>query len=98
MKNKRDIERKIDRLYDNAGEQPKPEERARIDALYWVVGQGDPIIDDEEIKPDSDESIRKVIESLKDSKNKYPEFSVFGDPNWRVADAQVEILEWVLAP
>jgi hypothetical protein len=98
MKDKYAIEERVDHLYDRIGhDDPSPVERGRINALDWVLGNGDPIGDDEDAKAD-EAGIRKVIEELKQTRTKYPRFSTFGDPNWDVADAQVEILEWVLAP
>lgn len=98
MKNERAITRRLNELYDHVGEHPTPEQSGQMDALGWVLGEADSILEDENAKADSDDAIRKAIEELKASKKKYPEYSLFGDPNWRVADAQVAILEWVLEP
>lgn len=97
MKDKNEIRVKVHRLVRTAGDPPTAEQRAQIDALDWILGDADPILDDESLIPDSDENIRKAITLLKASKDQYPQYSAFGDPNWRIADAQVEILEWVLS-
>lgn len=41
----------------------------------------------------SKEEIQKQIDGLKRDKEKLPEYSKFGDPNWQMIDAQLSILE-----
>ena len=44
--------------------------------------------------PTTDEGIDKLIKAVKAEYEGIPEFSMFGDPNWRIRDATIEILEW----
>lgn len=39
------------------------------------------------------EEKQKAIEDLKRLKNKLPEFSKFGDENWKIIDLQIDIVE-----
>lgn len=38
------------------------------------------------------DQIKKEIENLKRQKEQLPEKSIFGDPNWKIIDAQIFIL------
>jgi hypothetical protein len=100
MKDSGYIERKIDRLADAYYENEKPDPRvhAQIEALEWVIGQHDSVIDDMEIsgRPLTEDEIKQAIVMHCKSKTKLPEYSVFGDNNWRNIDAQIDILNWVL--
>ena len=53
------------------------------------------LITDEDVAiPQSDEDLDKLIAILKAEKENIPEYSLFGDPNWQIFNAQIEICEW----
>jgi hypothetical protein len=93
MRDKIDVEIRLDEIY---GEDPQ--EKAKADALGWILGDSDPITGDDEStgKFATEDEVEKAIESLKNDRKTIPEFSMFGDPNWQQIDAQIEILRWVL--
>lgn len=103
MKDGHEIERRIDNLYGDmemSGESSRGESIARhkIDALEWVKGGGDDLVDIETIwsTPITEDNIKAMIEKIKRSKDEIVEYSRFGDANWLQIDGQVETLEWVL--
>ena len=44
----------------------------------------------------SETEIKTMIGKLEAERQRLPEYSVFGDPNWPGIDSRVEALEWVL--
>ena len=95
MKDKRDIERRIDHLYDDLDERsPDPVVRAKVEALDFLLGDHDPICEAVLEAPTDDAGIAALIAALNDEKTTVPEYSAFGDPNWRITEGMVEILEW----
>jgi hypothetical protein len=97
MKNLSEIKDEIDSIYDLMDEDD-PVGRAEIDALEWVIGQADPPIDDMKGtgKLATEDEIKKCIELLRKERTTLPEYSFFRDPNWRMIDAQIEQLQWIL--
>jgi len=102
LKSKVEILIEIDRIYEDChgDAEPEPEDRAKTEALEWVTGGGYPISGDATDDPlgrmAEEEEVMLTIEELKRQRNELPEYSLFGDPNWRMTDAQVEILQWVI--
>jgi len=41
----------------------------------------------------TDEEIRLQVEGLKRMKDRFPEFSKFGDKNWELIDAQIDVIQ-----
>ena len=96
MKNKYEIKDEIDTTYDLMDEDD-PVGRAKIEALDWVLGDADPPADIEGTgKEATEDEIKNCITLLKKDREEIPEYSFFGDPNWKVLDAQIEILQWVI--
>ncbi|KKN74984.1 hypothetical protein LCGC14_0384860 [marine sediment metagenome] len=71
-----------------------PVELAKYEALGFLLGDMDSPVESITEPPTTDDEINKLIEGVKAEYEGVPEFSMFGDPNWRVRDATIEILEW----
>ena len=91
MKAEFELKAKEDALYE--GDSEDPIIRAKLDTIGFLLGETDPITDEPTDVPQTDEDLDKLIEVLKKDKNSVPEYSAFGDPNWRVSDAMIEICE-----
>lgn len=100
MKSKIDITLEEDAIYDKCGrDEPSAIDRARLAALGWAKGELDPITDDGiDVygRGATEDEIKQTIEQLKTERESIPEYSFFGDPNWQMTNAQIEILEWIL--
>lgn len=98
MKNTEQIERKITKLMDAYDERKDKMSYHQYQMLDWVTGDNDCPIDGIEATGEeiTDEIIKEAIEKLKKLKTNIPEYSFFGDNNWKRIDSEVEILEWVL--
>jgi hypothetical protein len=96
MKSMDEMRRKEDQIYDAADpdRNPTPEFNGQRDALGWLMGESEEITEGFEGIPLTDADLDKVIELLLKEKENIPEFSHFGDPNWRVIDAQISIMKW----
>lgn len=99
MKDKYQIDARLSRLYDSlddvGGEDPIIQ--GKLDALDWVSGDADNLISGEVDAGFKEEArITTMIEELIKEKETLPEYSFFGDSNWKLIDAQVEILKWIL--
>ena len=93
MKANFELRAKEDALYE--GDSEDPIIRAKLDALGFLGGNRDSITDDEGTPvPQSDEDLGKLIAILQTDRGNIREYSAFGDPNWKIIDAQVEICEW----
>jgi len=92
MKDKFELQAKEDALYE--GDCEDPIIRAKLDAIGFLLGETATITDEPTAVPQSDEDLDKLIAELGKDKNSVPEYSAFGDPNWRVSDAMIEICEW----
>ena len=92
MKAKFELKAKEDALYE--GDSEDSIIRAKLDTVGFLLGETDPITDEPTDVPQTDEDLDKLIEALKKDKNSVPEYSAFGDPNWRISDAMIEICEW----
>lgn len=44
----------------------------------------------------TEEEIKLKIAKILKEKESLPEFSMFNDPNWLIADEQIRALDWVL--
>ena len=96
MRNDYEIKGEIDAIYDLMDEGD-PIDKAKAEALDWVLGNCDSPADmDLTGKEATENEVRKCIELLEADRRDIPEYSFFGDPNWKVLDAQIEILEWVI--
>lgn len=76
------------------GDYKNPILRAKDETLGFLLGEADPITDEDMKTPKTDEDLDKLIAVLKAERENIPEYSAFGDPNWRIIDAQIEICEW----
>ena len=100
MKARIELKAKEDELYDELDgcEEDRCEykvARGKLDAIGFLLGETDPITDDEDASvPQSDEDLDRLIATLKAERENIAEYSFFGDPNWKVCDAQIEICEW----
>ncbi len=92
MKDKYQLKIKEDELWE--GDNEDPVTRGKTDAIGFLLGDLDSITDEEIAVPQTDEELDKLIAVLKAEKQSYPEYSYFGDPNWKIVDAQIEICEW----
>ena len=91
------IDNKIERLGDDWYESHNKIAQNQLDILEWINGNMDCPIDglDTTGQAIDDSTIDQAIDLLKKSKGKLPEYSFFGDANWKRIDAQIEILNWV---
>jgi len=92
MRSREELKAKEDALYE--GDEADPVVRAKLDALGFLLGDTDCITDAELDPPQSNEDIDLIIAELRNDRDKVPEYSLFGDPNWRITDAQIQICEW----
>lgn len=96
MKSKTDLKLKEDELWNSIGDEGDgdPVTRGQLDALGWLEGETDPITEEDVAVPTTDQELDNVIAILRKEKEDIAEYSFFGDPNWQVSDAQIEICEW----
>lgn len=96
MKDKHQLKAKEDELWATRSEKGEdPILKGEIDAIGFLLGEiEEPITDEDVPVPQSDEDLDSLITHLKDEKKSVAEYSAFGDPNWRIIDAQIEICEW----
>lgn len=94
MKDKIDLSLEEDALYEEAGDEPDSITRAKLDAIGFLRGETDCITDEEIEPPKTDEDIDRLIAILRKERGEIAEYSLFGDPNWQMIDAQIEICEW----
>jgi hypothetical protein len=95
MKDKIDLKIKEDELYDEMPPDGDDEiTRAKLDAISFLLGEGDPITSAELDSPQADADLDKLIAELKKDRENIPEYSAFGDTNWKCIDAQIKICEW----
>ena len=94
MKDKIDLKIKEDELYDSEGGREDPIARAKLDAIGFILGESDPITEAELEPPENDADLDNIIAELKKDRDNIPEYSYFGDPNWRIIDTQIQICEW----
>ena len=96
MKSRAELSQRQDDLYDvfdEAGGE-SPVIQAKLDATGFLLGETDPIVDGAITPPKTDKDIDDLIARLRDERGTLPRFSAFGDPNWSMIDAQIEICEW----
>ena len=91
MKNKYQLKDKENEIW--AGDED-PVNGGRVDAIGFLRGETDPITDEEVAVPETDEDLDNLIAILRKEKENISEYSFFGDPNWKIIDAQIEICEW----
>ena len=95
MKDKIELKIREEELEDILGDdEENPVIYAKRNAVGFLLGEMDPITDEEVEVPTSDEELEKIINILKKERANIPEYSMFGDPNWKVIDAQISICEW----
>jgi len=91
MKDKYQLKRKEDELWESGEDEVT---RGKRDAISFLRGELEPITDADVAVPQSDEDLDNLIAILRTEKEGIPEYSLFGDPNWKITDAQIEICEW----
>ena len=94
MKNKVELRTHEKEIWDDDRMENDPIKRGELDVIGWLLGESDPITDEEIEIPTSDKELDKVIATLKTEKGNIREYSFFGDPNWKIFDAQIEICKW----
>lgn len=95
MKDKFELRAKEDKLWDARGEgNGDPIIVGKIDAIGFLRGETDPITDEDIAVPHTDEDLDNLIKVLRKERLEIREYSAFGDPNWQITDAQIEICEW----
>lgn len=94
MKDKYQLKDKEDALYDASGEGDNPIIRGKLDAIGFLLGETDPITDEDVPAPQTDKDLDNLIAILRKERANIREYSAFGDPNWKIIDAQIEICEW----
>lgn len=95
MRDKIELQIKEEELWDVRGEgEGDPLITGKIDAIGFLQGETDPITDEDVPVPKTNEDLDKLIATLRTERENIAEYSAFGDPNWRVIDAQIEICEW----
>lgn len=68
--------------------------QAKDETLGFLLGEMDSPVESITEPPTTDEDIDKLIEAVREENEGIREFSMFGDPNWKIRDATIEILEW----
>lgn len=68
--------------------------RAKDEILGFLLGDMDSPVESILHPPTNDYEIDELIKEVKVEYEGIPEFSMFGDPNWKVRDAEIEMLEW----
>lgn len=94
MKDKIDIKIKLEELGDEDPNFENESIKAKVDTLTFILGDADPITDEEMEPPTSDAELDQLIEVLRREREEVPRYSFFGDDNWRIVDAQIQICEW----
>lgn len=94
MKNKQSLKLKQNEIYGANPDLEDPVGRARCDTIDFLLGDGDPITDEDFPVPQSDGDLDELITALRKERKAYPEYSLFGDPNWKMIDVEIEICEW----
>lgn len=95
MKDKYQLKTRQDNICNTRDEDyENPILRAKDEALGFLLGDADPITDAEMSVPETDEDLDKLIAQLRQEREGIPAYSAFGDPNWKIIDAQIEICEW----
>ena len=95
MKSKSELKFKQDRVLGDRDEDwDDPILKAKDETLGFLLGDMDSIVMDIETPPTNNSEIDAMIVSVKKEYENLPEFSVFGDPNWKVRDTMIEMLEW----
>jgi hypothetical protein len=94
MRKEYELRIRQDRLLDSLDDNDNPIARAKLEAIDFILGEGDPITNDELPTPKTDEDLDKLIATLEKEKHEVPEYSAFGDPNWKTSEAQIEMVKW----
>lgn len=95
MKDKYQLKDREDELWEERSEdEGNAILRAQCGALGFLRGETDPVTDAEMETSKTDEDLDKLIAQLQQEKENIREYSAFGDPNWQMLDAQIEICEW----
>lgn len=94
MKDKVAIEIKLEELGDEDPNFENEGIKAKVDALTFILGEADPITDEDMKPPKSDAELDHLIEVLRQDREETPHHSFFGDDNWEIIDAQIQICEW----
>lgn len=94
MKDKIELKIKEEELWDADDGRDDPIIRGQIDAIGFLCGDTDPITNEDIAVPQSDDDLDNLIALLRKEKTQIREYSMFGDPNWLIILAQIEICEW----
>ena len=96
MKDKYALRRKQDAVCgERDGDIEDPILQARDETLGFLIGDMESPVESITESPTNNAEIDKLIEAVRAEYEGVPEYSMFGDPNWQVRDAIIEILEWV---
>jgi len=94
MKDMFELRRKEDELWEEDDGRDDPIIAKQIDAIGFLKGELDPITEENQEVPTTDEGLDKLIAQLKIEREQIAEYSFFGDSNWKIIDAQIAICEW----
>ena len=95
MKDKATIRVKMDAVLDERDEDyENPTLQARDETLGFLLGEADSPVSSIVNPPTSDEDLDHLVKEVKAEYSDLPRYSMFGDPNWKIRDATIEILEW----
>jgi len=68
--------------------------QAKEETLCFLLGEMDSPAEAISEPPTTDEEIDSLIEAVREEYEGLPKYSMFGDPNWKVRDVTIEMLEW----
>ncbi len=95
MKDKNTLRGKQDDILEERdNDMENPILQAQDEMLGFLLGDMDSPIEAITKPPTTDEELALLIEAVKEEYKDVPEFSMFNDPNWKVRDATITILEW----
>ena len=95
MKDQMDLRIKQDKIVGARDEDyDNPILQAKDEMIGFLLGEMESPVESIEKPPTTDDDIDALIVALKAEYKDLPEYSLFGDPNWGMRDAGVEILEW----
>ena len=94
MKDRIELKLKLEELEKEDPDFSSPTTEAKVNAIQFLLEDGDPITEEDMPIPKTDEDIDKLIAILRQERIKLPHYSFFGDDNWTNIDASIEICEW----
>ncbi len=95
MKSKSEIRERQDSIINARDEDYENHVlQAKDELLGFLLGDMDSPAGEVTEPPTTDEELDKLIEAIKAEYKDLPEYSAFGDSNWKVRDAEIEMCEW----